>query len=91
MSDHQPTYTSDFNAVLQAEHDRIAAIREARRRQGIGAGPADAPYSAFSGDGIRSAALGLGVLHAPQYHGILQRLDYLSTASGGGYIGSTLT
>ncbi len=45
----------------------------------------------FSGGGIRSATFNLGLLQALYKHGILQRVDYLSTVSGGGYIGSCLT
>lgn len=46
---------------------------------------------ALSGGGIRSASFGLGVLQALLEHGILQSVDYLSTVSGGGYIGSALS
>lgn len=46
---------------------------------------------AISGGGIRSASFGLGVLQALLAHRILHRTDYLSTVSGGGYIGSALT
>src|SRR3954449_1269010 len=45
----------------------------------------------LSGGGIRSAAVGLGVLQALNHHDLLKRIDYLSTVSGGGYIGSALT
>ena len=43
---------------------------------------------AFSGGGIRSATFNLGVLQALSDKGLLQHVDYLSTVSGGGYIGS---
>ncbi len=46
---------------------------------------------ALSGGGVRSATFNLGVLQALHRHGILKRVDYLSTVSGGGYIGSYLT
>jgi Patatin-like phospholipase len=46
---------------------------------------------ALSGGGIRSAAFSLGVLQALNHHDALSRIDYLSTVSGGGYIGSSLT
>src|SRR5262245_41406917 len=51
------------------------------------------PLSALclSGGGIRSATFNLGVLQALAKHGLLERMDYLSTVSGGGYIGSWLT
>ncbi len=45
----------------------------------------------LSGGGIRSATFGLGFMQALYRYHILQRVDYLSTVSGGGYIGSCLT
>jgi Patatin-like phospholipase len=46
---------------------------------------------ALSGGGIRSASFGLGVLQALNAEGILKNFDYLSTVSGGGYIGTSMT
>ena len=43
---------------------------------------------AFSGGGIRSATFNLGVLQGLARMGLLPMFDYLSTVSGGGYIGS---
>ena len=54
------------------------------------AGEANLLGLAFSGGGIRSATFGLGVLQALARHGWLPRVDYLSTVSGGGYLGSWL-
>lgn len=45
---------------------------------------------AFSGGGIRSATFNLGVLQALAELNLLNRIDYLSTVSGGGYIGAWL-
>ena len=45
---------------------------------------------AFSGGGIRSATFNLGILQALAELDILRWVDYLSTVSGGGYIGSWL-
>lgn len=45
----------------------------------------------ISGGGIRSATFGLGILQALARYNLLQQFDYLSTVSGGGYIGSWLT
>ena len=45
----------------------------------------------FSGGGIRSATFGLGVLQGLAKHKLLSKFDYLSTVSGGGYIGSWLS
>jgi hypothetical protein len=46
---------------------------------------------ALSGGGIRSATLSLGVLQALAEARLIRRLDYLSTVSGGGYIGCWLS
>ena len=45
----------------------------------------------LSGGGIRSAIFCLGFIQALFRSGFLKRIDYLSTVSGGGYIGSCLT
>ncbi len=45
---------------------------------------------AISGGGIRSATFGLGILQHLQELDLLRKVDYLSTVSGGGYIGSWL-
>lgn len=60
--------------------------------------PADEPYVCFrsadltgvalSGGGIRSATFNLGLLQGLHHIGLLPRVDYLSTVSGGGYIGA---
>src|SRR5271169_1805841 len=51
------------------------------------------PLSALciSGGGIRSATFALGAIQGLAENGLLDRFDYLSTVSGGGYIGSWLT
>lgn len=46
---------------------------------------------ALSGGGIRSATFNLGVLQVLSERGVLKHVDYLSTVSGGGYIGSCLS
>jgi len=46
---------------------------------------------AFSGGGIRSATFNLGVIEALAGARLLRWMDYLSTVSGGGYIGSWLS
>jgi hypothetical protein len=45
----------------------------------------------LSGGGIRSATFGLGVLQGLARRGLLEQFHYLSTVSGGGYVGSWLT
>jgi hypothetical protein len=46
---------------------------------------------AFSGGGIRSATVNLGILQSLAQKNLLDKFDYLSTVSGGGYIGAFLT
>ena len=68
-------------------------VMEEERRMLLPGEPADAPLAALclSGGGIRSASFGLGVLQTLARYGLLGDLHYLSTVSGGGYIGSWLT
>lgn len=67
-----------FDDVLKAEY---AVINKHKDLVGL----------AFSGGGIRSATLNLGVLQALASKQLLGKFDYLSTVSGGGYIGAFLT
>jgi patatin-like phospholipase len=81
---------ADLEAVLAAEG---AAIVEARQALGMSAEESrQAPLwgLALSGGGIRSATFNLGVLQALARLRLLARFDYLSTVSGGGYIGGWL-
>lgn len=45
----------------------------------------------LSGGGVRSATFGLGILQGLAKSGVLGHLHYLSTVSGGGYVGGWLT
>jgi hypothetical protein len=45
----------------------------------------------LSGGGIRSAAFALGLMQGLARRGLLSKFHYLSTVSGGGYIGAWLT
>ena len=65
-----------------AEETEAAAIAAAHRLRPLGV--------CFSGGGIRSATFNLGVLQGLCRQGLLPYMDYLSTVSGGGYIGSWL-
>ncbi|MCK5876229.1 MAG: patatin-like phospholipase family protein [Candidatus Marithrix sp.] len=46
---------------------------------------------ALSGGGVRSSTFNLGLLQSLAKHKVLRYCDYLSTVSGGGYIGSCLS
>jgi len=81
--------TDDPKIWTEVKADELRRVR-ARRGQQSGQ---DAPLVglAFSGGGIRSATFGLGVLETLKSLGVLRAVDYISTVSGGGYIGSWLT
>ncbi|WP_220461522.1 patatin-like phospholipase family protein [Rugamonas apoptosis] len=75
----------DFDAVKALEHGALGlgTAAAASAAQGVGL--------ALSGGGIRSATFGLGVLQALAARQALDQFDYLSTVSGGGYIGAWLS
>ena len=76
------------DAIREAEWDYI------RRYRGFPNGEPDVRPTfglALSGGGVRSATIALGVMQALAKAGKLQKFDYLSTVSGGGYTGSSLT
>jgi hypothetical protein len=64
---------------------------EKRLAAAIDAHPEDLSALCLSGGGIRSATFSLGALQALARAGLLGRFHYLSTVSGGGYIGSWLS
>ena len=57
----------------------------------VGTAPTDRVGMAFSGGGIRSATYNLGLMQGLNDLKLLSKIDYLSTVSGGGYIGSWWT
>lgn len=69
--------------------DHIEPIHRRRTKEAIGK-MHSLRLSALclSGGGIRSATFGLGVLQGLARQGLMSHFDYLSTVSGGGYIGS---
>ena len=69
-----------------SERDRLASLYTTIHQL-----PKKRAALCLSGGGIRSATFGLGVLQALARLSLLKHFDYLSTVSGGGYIGSWLT
>jgi len=97
----QKTQAADSDKLWSEYHhhvvaSEIAAINTRRDTSRLVAKPEpgkmiDVVGLALSGGGIRSSAICLGVLQALNHHDLIKRIDYLSTVSGGGYIGSSLT
>lgn len=77
-----------------AEHRAIRARRHALDPQAGGEEAAPLENVAglcLSGGGIRSATFCLGIVQVLAREGLLARFDYLSTVSGGGYLGAFLS
>ena len=91
-----------FNALRQ-EFEELHGVPGANSQAGGSSGDLEDLYRrihalevrpaalCLSGGGIRSASFALGVLQALSRYGLLRHFHYLSTVSGGGYIGSWLS
>ncbi len=95
-----------FETVLAAEHGEVSleGAPTSPKITGLVAGAAPATAAppvptkpktptvglALSGGGIRSATFNLGILQGLAKAKLLGRIDYLSTVSGGGFIGGWL-
>ena len=87
--------------ALEAEYAFLRAAPGQRRRAPDAAAASRGPHTAtarpefaalcLSGGGVRSGSFGLGVLQGLARAGLLGKFDYLSTVSGGGYIGGWFT
>lgn len=77
-----PGNTLNENDALQFERRELSKVRASHSAYWSGIG--------LSGGGIRSATFCLGALQRLAEAGVLSQIDYLSTVSGGGYIGSSL-
>jgi hypothetical protein len=97
--DGEPVMSRDQlleNAESHVKRHDEASRREARRLALYAwsianlPGPGQAALC-LSGGGIRSAAFALGILQGLARRDLLRQFHYLSTVSGGGYIGSWLT
>ncbi len=75
---------SSFEAGAEDETARLRTVIARLHRRGRSA-------LCLSGGGVRSATFALGVLQGLAHLKVLDRFDYLSTVSGGGYIGGWLT
>ena len=87
--DASPPYDSSENCRISAAE--AEALCKRRQIAGIEDAPDGSTPTiglALSGGGIRSATFCLGLLRGLARNGVLKRFDYLSTVSGGGYIGA---
>ena len=77
----------DFDEILKKEIEAISSKRRKCNPEDGVERPSNLFGIALSGGGIRSATLNLGVLDVLNKCGILPLADYISSVSGGGYIG----
>ena len=89
-------YRFDYYPLEQAKEE-ASLVRERRQTPGDPAASPDdlstiqdSQGLALSGGGIRSATFNLGLLQSLAAAGQLRNFDFLSTVSGGGYIGACL-
>jgi len=99
--------TKKFHEIFRLEVDAINKRREKLGRKPIALEQEDqerdgtpiirpSPNSAviglaLSGGGIRSSAFCLGAMQGLNAAGLIEKVDYLSTVSGGGYVGTSMT
>lgn len=85
-----PNTTVSWETVSKQEKEIVRHQRAVRRDQSVDECNSDNLTGiAISGGGIRSASFALGVLQGLHSGSQLEKFDYLSTVSGGGYIGSS--
>jgi hypothetical protein len=92
IEQHEETLRRTTDDILKAEAKEIG--RQRKNRLDLDKEipvDKDAIGLSFSGGGIRSATFNLGLLQGLRDAGVLRHIDYLSTVSGGGYIGSWFT
>jgi len=86
IADGEPARPLQGQITLEREGEDVASEPIIRPNE-----DANVVGLSLSGGGIRSAAFCLGVLQALDRANVLPKVDYLSTVSGGGYIGCSLT
>jgi patatin-like phospholipase len=90
MHDDTASPPLSFDQVLADEYRHLHGLRAAAVDEAAARQPGHAALC-LSGGGVRSASFGLGVLQGLARAGLLDSFDYLSTVSGGGYIGGWLS
>jgi predicted acylesterase/phospholipase RssA len=92
LPSEQKMNSPSIEEVLELELEQVQTSRSLRLTENPGrpSGEKSLIGLAFSGGGIRSATFNLGVLQALAKRKLLRSLDYISTVSGGGYIGGWL-
>jgi len=96
----------DFKELIHRESEQLAGPQDGSSQVPTDCvvstpGPGDEPWLAYtnrdrlglalSGGGMRSATFNLGLLQGLRQKRILDLVDYLSTLSGGGYVGGFWT
>jgi hypothetical protein len=77
-----------YSEILEKEREWIKTRRGSSPSDPL---PEKLVGLALSGGGIRSASYNLGIVSGLYHYGLLKHVDYLSTVSGGSYVGACLT
>ncbi len=86
-----PKTSEEQQKEAQVKRRRSEAARRSLIYERLHGGGQKSSALCLSGGGIRSASFSLGVLQGLAKAGLLRRFNYLSTVSGGGYLGGWLT
>ena len=80
-------------ALDDVQKQERASINQRRKQSKLSPSENGSPMVglAFSGGGIRSAALNFGIAQGLYRQGMWKFVDYLSTVSGGGYVGTAIS
>jgi hypothetical protein len=99
LTDNQPRQAEELLNRQFAEMNKVERAAIKRRRDQFGLSHKIDPHGAvedaiglaLSGSGIRSASFCLGVVQVLANRGLFKEIDFLSTVSGGSYIGCFIT
>ena len=90
FDNNPPTYPLELRELEAEAIGNRRKVLDPNDTVGVSDWNDDVAGLALSGGGIRSSTLALGVLQSLARNRLLRKIDFLSTVSGGGYIGSFL-
>ncbi len=83
LADIRERWANAYPGMTQARRGHCKKQEPTPRHNLIGLG--------MSGGGIRSATINTGILQTFHRKGVFDHIDYMSTVSGGGYLGSSIS
>ncbi|HEX8475237.1 MAG TPA: patatin-like phospholipase family protein [Pyrinomonadaceae bacterium] len=80
-------FRAEWSEIQTRRQHHYSDVPRADREGLLTSPPANLVGLSLSGGGIRAATFGLGLLQGLHEQGLLRVFDYISTVSGGGYLG----